>query len=105
VAEQIVGAEAFVFSQTSRNALLSNMQVLLQSRKLELPAAFTRLRDELRALRRVRKQGALNARIDHPQGLHDDTVVSLALATWPLRSVISPGTREAIEAVVSGSFA
>jgi hypothetical protein len=44
-------------------------------------------------------------RIDHPQGLHDDTVMGLALATWPLRSVISPGTRDAIEAVVSGSFA
>ena len=105
VAEQIVGAEAFVFSQTSRNALLSNLQVLLQNRKFELPASFTRLRDELRALRRTKKAHSLTSRVDHPDGGHDDTVTALALAAWPLRSMISPGSREAIEAVVSGSFA
>lgn len=103
VAEQIVGAEPYVFSQTSRNALLSNLQVLLQNRKFELPAGFTRLRDELRALRRV-KHGQ-SSRVDHPDGGHDDTVTALALASWPLRAMVSPGSREAIEAVVSGSFA
>jgi len=105
VAEQIVGAEAFVFTQTSRNALLSNMQVLLQNKKFELPASFTRLRDELRALKRVRTRGGQATRVDHPDGGHDDTVTALALAAWPLRSMISPGSREAIEAVVQGSFA
>jgi hypothetical protein len=105
VAEQIVGAEAFVFSQTSRNAILSNMQVLMQNRKLELPASFTRLRDELRALRRVKRKGSDNSRIDHPAGLHDDTVMALALATWPMRASVEPGTREALDAVITGSFA
>lgn len=103
VAEQVVGAEAFVFSQTSRNAMLSNLQVLLQQRKFELPAGYTRLRDELRALRRVKKGQTI--RVDHPTGGHDDTVISLALAAWPLRAAVSPGSREAIDAVVSGSFA
>jgi len=105
VAEQIVGAEAFVFSQTSRNALLSNLQVLMQNRKYELPASFTRLRDELRALRRVKRKGSDYSRVDHPAGGHDDTVTALALASWPLRAMVSPGSRDAIEAVVSGSFA
>jgi hypothetical protein len=105
VAESVVGAEAFTFTQSSRNAILSNLQVLLQNRKFELPAGFTRLRDELRALRRVRKAGSQNARIDHPDDGHDDTVMSLALAAWPLRATVSPGSRDAIEAVVSGSFA
>jgi|GEM_PF-1047856 len=105
VAEQVVGAEAFVFSQTSRNAILSNLQVLLQNRKFELPAGFTRLRDELRALRRVRTRSGQTTRIDHPNDGHDDTVMGLALAAWPLRATVSPGSREAIDAVVSGSFA
>ena len=105
VAEQVVGAEAFTFSQTSRNAILSNLQVLMQNRKCELPASFVRLRDELRALRRIKRKGSDYARIDHPTGGHDDTVMSLALAAWPLRSATSPGSREAIDAVVSGSFA
>jgi phage FluMu gp28-like protein len=103
VAEQIVGAEAFVFSQKTRNEVLSNLQVLLQNRKFELPAGFTRLRDELRALRRV-KHGQ-SSRVDHPDGGHDDTVTALALASWPLRAMVSPGSRDAIEAVTSGSFA
>lgn len=107
VAEQVTGAEAFVFSGVTRNLILSNMQVMVQNRKYRLPAAFTRLRDELRSLRRIKSGTTASTgrvRIDHPRGGYDDTVMALALASWPLRSNQNPGSDAAIEALVQATF-
>jgi hypothetical protein len=103
VAEQIVGAEAFTFTQSSRNLLLSNLQVLAQNRKYQLPAAWTRLRDEMRFLRRIKR--GQSVRIDHPAGQFDDTVMALALASWPLRTITSPGDEQAVAAITQAQFA
>lgn len=47
--------EHVVFSEKSRSELISNLVVLIQQKKLLLPASWTALRDELRYFRNVKR--------------------------------------------------
>lgn len=84
VAEQVRNCEPFVFTQRSRGELISNLAVQIEQKKLLLPASNTVLRDELRFFQRVRHGTGVKA--EAPEGRHDDTVMSLALACWGLRA-------------------
>jgi len=83
VAEQISNCEPFVFSERSRQDLISNLVVLVQQKRLLLPAGWTVLRDELRYFRMVRHGERVKA--EATAGYHDDTVMALALACWALK--------------------
>lgn len=86
VAEQIRNCEPFVFSERSRQELISNLVVLIQQKKLSLPASWTVLRDELRYFRNVRR--GTRIRPEAAEGYHDDTVMALALACWGVKGAI-----------------
>ncbi|ADQ06496.1 conserved hypothetical protein [Caldicellulosiruptor hydrothermalis 108] len=83
IAEQVRNCEPFVFSEKSRNKLISNLVVLIQQKKLLLPASWTVLRDELRYFKNVKRGTKIKA--EASEGYHDDTVMALALACWSLR--------------------
>lgn len=83
VAEQVKNCYSFVFTQRSREELISNLIVQTEQKRLILPAGNTALRDELRFFQRVRH--GTNVRPEAPQGGYDDCVMSLALACWPMR--------------------
>ena len=83
VAEQVKNCHSFVFTQRSREELISNLIVQTEQKRLLLPAGNTALRDELRFFQRVRH--GTNVRPEAPQGGYDDCVMSLALACWPMR--------------------
>jgi len=83
VAEQIRNCHPFVFTQRSREELISNLIVQAEQKRILLPAGNTILRDELRYFQRIRHGS--NVRPEAPQGGYDDCVMSLALACWPMR--------------------
>lgn len=78
VAEQIVGAKPYLFTEASRQALVSHLALLMQKGLLRIPASWTVLRDELRYFRYV--QAGRRLRPEGTGGYHDDTVFALALA-------------------------
>lgn len=83
IAEQMVNCHPFIFTQRSREELISNLIVQIEQRQVLLPAGNTALRDELRFFQHVRH--GTNVRPEAPQGGHDDCVMSLALACWGTR--------------------
>jgi phage FluMu gp28-like protein len=88
VAEQIRNCEPFVFSERTRQELISNLTVLIQQKRLCLPASWTVLRDELRYFRNVRR--GMKVRPEAAEGYHDDTVMALALACWSVKAGKEP---------------
>jgi phage FluMu gp28-like protein len=91
VAESLPNAEAVIFTGATRTSMLSHLIVMAENQALALPASFTVLRDEMRAMRRFRLAGG-GIRADHPRDGFDDTLWSLALA---LRGVVSRGLQPA----------
>lgn len=94
VAEQVRNCEPFIFSEKSRNELISNLVVLIQQKKLLLPASWTAIRDELRYFRNVKRGTKVKA--EASEGYHDDTVMALALACWALKGGYQQASPEAI---------
>lgn len=84
VSEQVRNCQPFVFTQRSREELISNLIVQVEQKRLLLPAGNTALRDELRFFQRVRH--GMNVRPEAPSGCFDDAVMSLALACWAVRA-------------------
>jgi hypothetical protein len=83
--------EAYPFTAKSKSALIENLSLMLEQRRLVLPRAdlAPTLIDELEAFEfSVTDQG--NVRTGAPGGGHDDTVISLALAAWAVRSDPAP---------------
>jgi hypothetical protein len=80
-----VKAEAYPFTAKSKSALIDNLSLLLEERAIVLPRAdlWPEGIDELEAFEySVSENG--NVRTGAPGGCHDDCVVALALAAWPL---------------------
>jgi hypothetical protein len=72
--------DVFKFTQNSRQNLLNNLAILLENRKIRIPKD-EELLDELRSFTiEMNEKG--RAVIKCPDGLHDDRVMSLALAVW-----------------------
>lgn len=77
-----INIDPFTFTYTSRNELLINLQILLEQDKIKIPDE-PELLEQLEAARwDVTSQG--KTRITVPEELHDDRLMSLALAVWQL---------------------
>jgi len=73
---------AFKFTETSRRDLLTNLQLLLEQEIIKIPNDPL-LIDELRSFQyELADSGRVKMVV--PDGLHDDMVMSLALACWDL---------------------
>lgn len=72
--------DVFKFTQTSRTNLLNNLAILLENRKIRIPDD-PELLDELKSFT-VEMNDRGRAVIKCPDGLHDDRVMSLALAVY-----------------------
>ena len=76
----------YVFTQRSKAALVDNLSIMLEQRMVTLPRPelWPEGIDELEAFEYAVTDSG-NVRTGAPAGLHDDCVVSLALAVWALR--------------------
>ena len=80
-----VNAEAYPFTQKSKSALIDSLSMMLEKREITLPTPelWPEGIDELEAFEySVTDSG--NVRTGAPSGMHDDTVIALALAAWQL---------------------
>lgn len=76
--------QPFKFTEASRTDLLRNLQLLLEQDKIKIPRDETLL-GELKSFQySLTPSGKVKAMV--PEGVHDDTVMSLALACWQLPS-------------------
>ena len=72
--------EPYDFTEQSRKDLLTNLQILIEQRKIKIPDDEVLL-GELRSFQyQLTDKGKV--RISVPDNQHDDTVMSLALAVW-----------------------
>jgi hypothetical protein len=76
--------EAFHFTEASRRDLLTNLQILLETGKIRIPRD-EELLNELKSFQ-YSVTGTGKIRMEAPDGLHDDMVMSLALAVWNIPS-------------------
>lgn len=74
-----------VFSQKTKNDLIMNLATLLENDKIKLPD-FEPMLVELEAMQyELPKDGKGKMKIVTPKGMHDDCVMSLALAVYGVR--------------------
>jgi hypothetical protein len=85
LAKQGMNIEPFRFTETSREQLLSGLKILIEQNKIKLPNDPI-LIDELKGFQYELVGQKVKMRV--PEGLHDDTVMSLALAVWGLQETI-----------------
>lgn len=79
-----LNVEPFRFTQKTREDLLRNLQMLIEQDRIK-PFNNEILKDELKSFQYVLSgQGRLKIAV--PDGMHDDTVFSLALSAWELPS-------------------
>ena len=81
-----VYADAYPFTQKSKDALINNLSLCFEQQLIRLPKPelWPDGIDELEAFEySVTDLG--NVRTSAPYGMHDDCVIALALAAWPLR--------------------
>ena len=97
--QKISRLEPFKFTEHSRRDLLVNLQVLIEQDKLKIPRDETLL-DELKSFQYVLAESG-KVKIEVPDSVHDDCVMSLALACWefPDHPLPLKNTNEEIEAV------
>ena len=85
----IVDEDAIKFTEKSRMDLLNNLSMLIEQDKLELPNDEGLLQElesfqySLTALGKIK--------VSCPEGLHDDRVMSLALAVWGAKDMVPIG--------------
>jgi len=92
-----VRCEAYPFTQKSKSALINSLAMLVEQKLVVLPKAdlWPEGIEELEAFEySVTDQGGV--RTGAPSGEHDDCVIALALAAWPL----GPAVREQILVVL-----
>lgn len=92
--QRIQNIEAFHFTENSRRDLLVNLQILIEQGKIQIPN-YEPLINELRAFQYVLGDRG-KVKIAVPEGMHDDCVMSLALAVWniPERHISLKGEEE-----------
>lgn len=78
--------EGFKFTETSRKQLLDNLAILLEQDKIKIPNDEG-LINELESFQyRLSESGKIKVSV--PEGMHDDRVMSLALAVWGVREPV-----------------
>jgi hypothetical protein len=78
--------DPYTFTQKSKDALINNLAMMLENKKIILPTqkSWPEGIDELEAFEySVTDRGGV--RTGAPSGMHDDCVISLALAAWNIR--------------------
>jgi hypothetical protein len=79
---------AFKFTEQSRQNLLNNLAILLEQGKIRIPNDEG-LISELESFRyEMTERGKI--KVQCPDGLHDDRVMSLALSVWGVREPLRP---------------
>jgi len=94
LAEAGLRVEGYPFTQASKSALVSNLSMMLEKEQITLPRyeVAPDLIDELEAFEySVTDAGAV--KMTAPWGMHDDCVMSCALAAWSARD---PGEFEVV---------
>lgn len=77
-----VEIEPYQFTEKSRKELLTNLQIVLEQNRIKIPND-KRLIAELKSMQYVLSdRGKLKIQV--PEGMHDDMIMSLALAVWNL---------------------
>jgi len=75
--------EDFKFTNQSKKELIEKLSIMIEQKKIFIPN-WDILVDELKAFGYMMTDAG-NIRYSAPEGLHDDCVISLALACWKLR--------------------
>lgn len=75
----------YKITEQSRKDLLTNLQLLIEQGKIKIPETYKELFDELSSFQYTLTDSG-KIRIQVPDGVHDDTVFSLALAVWNIPS-------------------
>ena len=75
--------EGYKFTEQSRKDLLNNLAIKIEQTKIRIPDSEV-LKSELQSFHYELKGANGKTRLQVPEGLHDDTVFSLALACWRL---------------------
>lgn len=83
LARQGLRIEGYKFTEQTRKDLLNNLAILIEQNKIRIPETQVLL-DELRSFHYELSGEKGKIRLCVPEGLHDDTVMSLALACWNL---------------------
>jgi hypothetical protein len=78
-----LNVNSFKFTQQSRMELLENLRILLDKGKIRIPNDPILL-DELKSMRWELSEDGRKRKVQVPEGLHDDMIMSLALAVWQL---------------------
>lgn len=78
---QGLNVEPFHFTETSREQLINNLKILLEQGKIKIPND-PELIDQLKSMQYELEGRKVRMRV--PEGLHDDRIMSLALAVWGL---------------------
>lgn len=85
---KVIQVEPYRFTERSRYDLLKNLAVLLEQDRIKLPRD-QELIDQLRSFQWVLTEGG-KLKLQVPEGLHDDMVMSLALAVWDIGLALGP---------------
>lgn len=89
--------EPYHFTETSREQLLNNLKILLEQGKIKIPND-QKLIDQLKSMQYELEGRKVRMRV--PEGLHDDRIMSLALACWglserlPVRDIMELESRQ-----------
>jgi len=96
-----INIESFKFTSKSRMDLLNNLRILINENQIYLPADDEGLLDELRSMQyTMTERGRINVQV--PEGVHDDRIMSLALAVWDLPArMISKETNDPVKRLLS----
>ena len=81
-----INVKPFKFTSASREPLLKNLAIKIENKQIMLPNDPILL-DELRSMQyTLSKQGKI--RVEVPNGIHDDCIMSAALAVWDLHNKV-----------------
>ena len=88
VTKRGLNADGFLFTNTSKQQLIEHLAVLIERKEISFPDIKV-LISELSAFQyEISRAG--NMKYGAPTGLHDDTVIALALASWGARHQRNP---------------
>lgn len=87
-----INVEPYRFTEQSRMDLLNHLAIMLEQDLIKIPNDDI-LIGELRSFQYVREGDRGKLKVKVPEGLHDDAVMSLALAVWGLREPIGLNRR------------
>ena len=80
--------EGYQFTNTSKQQLIEHLAVLIEKQEITFPNIKVLINELMSYQYEITRAG--NMRYNAPSGMHDDTVISLALAAWLVRHKREP---------------